>query len=111
MNNPSNHDDPTRSHQRLVMSAAELMSRTFTWAEVCQSSEASYRRGVHHGVVLGSDLADESDTLKEARRTLRRAERLAGKYRDMKRYKGQPPLLCEMRRKLAVSARRVKRRA
>ena len=64
--------------------------------------ESAYRRGLHHGVALCQDLADQAATLPEVRRLLRRAANLAHSYRDQRRHPGRPPILDELRRKLAA---------
>jgi hypothetical protein len=62
--------------------------------------ESSYRRGLHHGLVLASDLVENAITLVGARRLLRKAEGIAGDYRRQSAYPGRPPLCDEIRRRL-----------
>jgi hypothetical protein len=79
----------------------EVLTRTYTFAEYQSGNEAAYRRGLRHGVALASDLADDAATLGEARRILARACRAACGYGDRRRHPGRPPILDEIRRRLA----------
>jgi hypothetical protein len=65
-----------------------------------RASEASYRRGVHHGLALAGRLVDQSLLLRQAQRLLTRAENLAGEYRSLARHPGNPPILDEITRKV-----------
>jgi hypothetical protein len=91
------------------MSLADIVSRHYTWEELQQGCENAYRRGVHHGTILSSGLAADVHADAETMRLLRRAERLAGRYRDHRRYPGQPPIVQEIRGKLARSAEKRRR--
>jgi hypothetical protein len=62
-----------------------------------QMCEQAYRRGLHHGIALAGDLADESLSLAQAQRLLTRAENVAGEYRSVARHPGRPPLMEEIR--------------
>ena len=65
-----------------------------------RASEASYRRGVHHGLALAGRLVDESLSIRQAQRFLTKAENLAGEYRSLARHPGNPPILDEITRKV-----------
>jgi hypothetical protein len=62
--------------------------------------ETAYRRGLHHGLVLASDLVENSTTLVGARRLLREAEGVASEYRSQSRHPGRPPLADVIRERL-----------
>jgi hypothetical protein len=55
--------------------------------------EASYRRGLSHGLAFADELVSTSCALKDARRLVERAAHWALKFRDQRKYKGRPPLL------------------
>jgi hypothetical protein len=90
-------DDPAP----LTMTAADLIAHRYSFEEHRQGVEAAYRRGIHHGVNLASDLADDATTLREARWRLTRAENMASEYRGLSRHPGRPPIVDELRRRLA----------
>ena len=93
-------DEPVRT-----ATAADLLAHRYSFDEHLQGCESAYRRGLHHGVNLASDLADDASTLAKARRTLIRAERVAGQHRSRRRHPGRPPIVDEIRRKLARKRR------
>jgi hypothetical protein len=79
--------------------------------ETQRSYENAYRRGLHHGVALADELAADAATLGDIRRLLRRAYRLCFDYRDQNKHKGRPPLMDELRRKLAKPTARTRGKA
>jgi hypothetical protein len=80
---------------------ADVLARRLTHDEHQRGCESAYRRGIHHGLALAGDLADGEGTLREARWRLTRAENMAGEYRSLSRHPGRPPIVDELRRRLA----------
>src|SRR5262245_32211565 len=70
-------DNPLRT-----ATAADLIAKSYTFAELRQSSEASYRRGVHQSLAFAFGLVEESIDRRDALRRLGRAEKIAGDLRS-----------------------------
>ncbi len=85
----------------LTTTAADILDRRFTFDEHLKGCEGSYRRGVHHGVSLAADLIGDATSLAEARRILARADAVAADYRNQGRHPGRPPIVDEIRGKMA----------
>jgi hypothetical protein len=94
----SNPDDAPRP---VTMTTADILNHRYSFDDHIQRWENDYLMGLHHGVLLSSDLADDASSLAEARRILIRAERAAGQYRDRRRHPGRPPIVDLIRRKPA----------
>jgi hypothetical protein len=84
-----------------MITAAELLARSYSFDEVRQSSEASYRRGVHQAIGFAFDLVEQSADRRDALRRLGRAERIAGELRFVRKDQGRGMLLDTIRQKLA----------
>jgi hypothetical protein len=74
--------------------------------ERMKACEASYRRGVHQAIAFSGDIVDRSDSLKEARRLLTRAENHAGRLRFIRKDQGGGMLLDFIRQRLCRNKRR-----
>ncbi len=97
MDNTPDQSAKTRplTFRRADATAADLDPRTL------RALEASYRRGVHQAIAFCGDIADGSVTLQEARRTLTRAENLAGRLRFIRKDEGRGMLLDHIRARLS----------
>lgn len=95
---------PDPGQRKLVTTAAEILAKTYTYAEHLAGCEAAYRHGVQHGLTLAGDLADESGHVVEVRRRIARAERLAGELRGPRRNEGRGMVLDWIRGRLARTA-------
>jgi len=63
--------------------------------------EAAYRRGVHQAFAFACDVAYQAETLKDARRVLRRCENVAGRLRFIRKDQGNMMLLDFIRARLS----------
>ena len=89
---------PVESPKSPVVRLADTIDRD---PERLAAHEAAYRRGVHQALAFAGDIADEAATLQEARRTLTKAENIAGRLRFIRKDEGRGALLDHIRTSLS----------
>jgi hypothetical protein len=84
----------------LTMTAADLLTRSYSYAEHRRGCEASYRRSCQQSLGFAYDLVERSGSVREALHILGRAEAIAGELRRTRRDQGNGMLLDYIRARL-----------